>query len=75
MARKHDTCSTPGCAEALVDRHGKLTGNRKRQLCGKCASNFYRWRHRPKRELIARRKQLTFWTGRLDWLFGEGGER
>lgn len=64
MARKQDICEVPGCTNDI--------NNRKRSLCGACASSLYYWNRRQDEEqgsLLARRDKLQFWNNRLDWLF------
>ena len=64
MARKEDVCSVPGCTNEV--------GNRKRGLCSACASSLYYW-NRKRREsrgaILKRQQKLSFWSGRLDWMF------
>ena len=65
MARVEDICSVPGCTREIY--------NHKRGLCRPCTSSMYYWKRRQKetqgKALGARQQQLSFWSGRLDWMY------
>ncbi len=68
MARKSDICDCPSCTNEV--------SNKKRGLCSACASSMYYWNTKKKNKrgaVLARKRQLEFWNGRLDWLYAPTG--
>jgi hypothetical protein len=68
MARHEDVCDVPGCTNDV--------SNMKRGMCGACASSWYYWNRRKKETrgaVLARKRKLEFWQGRLDWLYAPSG--
>jgi hypothetical protein len=58
-------CETQDCGEVISEGTGSHGGL---PICKKCRASQYYWEKKGPKAREIRREQLSFWTGRLDYL-------